>query len=158
MVQNLYRNWLLVSKITWEIWTTSNKQWKVQKVEICWATFVQKLNSFSWNITENLSNMTFINLPENYLYHFWNYNLFFTTQFHCIFLFQTLNTLDKKSLKMNILRFLSAPLKFTKFVMCFMKQQIIFPSRFASIFSIMTHTFSIHFYLKHYILWSKGAH
>ena len=109
MVQNLYRNWLLVSKITWEIWTTSNKQWKVQKVEICWATFVQKLNSFSWNITENLSNMTFINLPENYLSHFWNYNLFFTTQFHCIFLFQTLNTLDKKSLKMNILKFSSAP-------------------------------------------------
>ena len=39
-VQSLCKNWLLVSKITWGIWKTSDKQWKVQKVEIQWATFV----------------------------------------------------------------------------------------------------------------------
>ena len=44
MVQSLYRNWLLVSKIIWEIWTTSDKQRKVQKVEIWWTTFAQKLH------------------------------------------------------------------------------------------------------------------
>ena len=30
------------AKITWGIWTTSDKHWKVQKVTIGWATFVQK--------------------------------------------------------------------------------------------------------------------
>ena len=34
MVQRLYKNWLPVSKLIWGIWTTSDKQWKVQKVEI----------------------------------------------------------------------------------------------------------------------------
>ena len=31
------QNWHLVSKRTWGLWTTSEKQWKVQKVEIWWA-------------------------------------------------------------------------------------------------------------------------
>ena len=30
------KNWLLVSKNIWGIWTTSDQQWKVQKVEIRW--------------------------------------------------------------------------------------------------------------------------
>ena len=34
MVQKLYKNWLQVSKIISGIWITSDKQWKVQKVEI----------------------------------------------------------------------------------------------------------------------------
>ena len=42
MVQNLYKNWLLVSKVTREIRTTSDKQWKVQKVQIRWEIW----NSF----------------------------------------------------------------------------------------------------------------
>ena len=37
----LYKNWLLVSKFTWGIWTTSGKDWKVQKVEISRVTFIQ---------------------------------------------------------------------------------------------------------------------
>ena len=45
-ITSLYKSWLLVSKITWEIWTTSDKQWKVQKVKIWW-TFAQKMHSFS---------------------------------------------------------------------------------------------------------------
>ena len=47
MVQRLYKNWLLLSKITWRIWTASDKQWKVQKVEIWWASFIQKLQYIS---------------------------------------------------------------------------------------------------------------
>ena len=31
MLQNLYKNWLLVSKIISGIWITSDKQWKVKK-------------------------------------------------------------------------------------------------------------------------------
>ena len=38
-----------IQKLVWKItgiWTTSGKQWEVQKVEIWWA-FVQKIHSFS---------------------------------------------------------------------------------------------------------------
>ena len=44
---NFYKNWLLFSKILWGIWTTSDSQRKVQKAELWWATFAQKLHSFS---------------------------------------------------------------------------------------------------------------
>ena len=44
MVRSIYKYWLLVSKTAWGICTTSHKQWKVQKVEICSATtFVEKI-------------------------------------------------------------------------------------------------------------------
>ena len=42
MVQSLCKNWILVSKITWRIWTTSDKHWTLQKVEIWWANFSKK--------------------------------------------------------------------------------------------------------------------
>ena len=80
MVQGLHKNWLLVSKITLEIWTTLEKEWKVQKVEIRWATFVQKyISSVKTLYTEDLSNNTFNHVCENLpnsLYHFWNHKLF----------------------------------------------------------------------------------
>ena len=44
------------------------------------------------------------------------------------------------SLKVQVLRFLSDPAKFTKFMMSFMKTQVIFLSKFESIFSIMAVT------------------
>ena len=66
MVQSLYKNWLLVSKITWGIWATLDKSWKVQKVEIGWHTFVQKIHLSKKCIslaktlyTKDLSNITF---------------------------------------------------------------------------------------------------
>ena len=66
MVQNLCKNWLLVSKVTWEIWTTSDKEWKVQKVEIRWVTFVQKyIPSAEALYTADWSNITFNYLCEN---------------------------------------------------------------------------------------------
>ena len=49
MVQDLYKNLLMVSNIALGDWTTSGKHWKIQKVKIQWATFVQKINSFSQN-------------------------------------------------------------------------------------------------------------
>ena len=58
----------------------SDKQWKIQKVEIWWATFVQKIHILPKTLyTEDLSNIhaniTFNYLCENspnYLCHFWN--------------------------------------------------------------------------------------
>ena len=60
----------------------------------------------------------------------------------------------KKSLKVQILKFLGAPMKFSKFFMLFMKPKHIFTSKLVSIFSIMTPNSSVLFYLKNYI----GAH
>ena len=51
----------------------------------------------------------------------------------------------KKYLKVQVLRFLSVPVKFTKLLMSFMKPQVILPSKFASIFSIMTQNPSVLF-------------
>ena len=80
----------VVSKIT-GIWNTSDKRWKVQKVEIWWA-FVQKyIPSAKILYTVDLSNITFNYLcvdSPNYLCHFWNHKSFFTTQLLCIFLVQ----------------------------------------------------------------------
>ena len=45
--------------------------------------------------------------------------------------------------------------KFAKFLMSFLKAQVIFPSNFASIFSAIKHNSSAFFLLKHCILWSK---
>ena len=101
MVQSLYKNLLLVPKITWGIWTTSDKQCKVQKVEIWWATFVQKkIHSAKKLSTEYLSNITFNYLCENSpnsLSHFWIHKSFFTTRLVCIFFARTLHTFCKSS-------------------------------------------------------------
>ena len=43
----------------------------------------------------------------------------------------------KKFLKVQILRFSSAPIEFTKFLMSLMKPHFIFPSKFASTFSMI---------------------
>ena len=100
MVQILYKNWLLVSKIAWGIWTTSDKQWKVQKVEIRWVTFVQKIHSTKTLYTEDSSNITFNYLRKsssNSSCHFWNQKSFFATQLVCIIPVQTLHTFYKSS-------------------------------------------------------------
>ena len=118
MGQHLYKNWLLVSKIIWGIWKTSDNQWKVLKVEIQWATFVQKyIPSAKTLYTEDLSNIFFNyceNLP-NSLCHFWNHKSFFTTQLVCIFLARTLHTFDRNiPSKRTFSDFPLLELKFTK--------------------------------------------
>ena len=47
--------------------------------------------------------------------------------------------------------------KFTKFL-SFLKQQVGFPSNFASLFSVTRHNSSVYFWLKFYILPTKGAY
>ena len=132
MGQNLYKNWLLVSKLIWEIWITSNKRWKVWKVEIQWATFVQEIHSFSQNISEDLSNITF-NYYENSpnsLCHFWNNKSFFTIWLVCIFFAHTLHTFDRNiPSKCKFSDFPLLKLKSTKLFMSFFKQKVSFSSK-----------------------------
>ena len=148
MVQNLYKNWLLVSKITWGIWTTSGKQWKVQNIEIWWVTFVQKIHlskkyilSAKTLYIEDLSNITFNYLCKNSpnsLCHFWNHKSFFTTQLMCILLAQTLDIFDKNiPSKRKFSDFLLLNLKFINFLMSYFKQKKSFSSKFGSILSVM---------------------
>ena len=121
MVQNLYKNWLLVLKIIWGIWITSDKQCKVQKVEIQWATFVQKyIPSAKSLYTEDLSNITFNYLRENSsnsLCHFWSHKSFFTTQLLCIIFAQKLYSFNTNILsKSNFSDFSLLELRFIKFL------------------------------------------
>ena len=133
--KSLYKNWLLVSKITWGIWTTSNKQWKVQKVESWWARyyFCPKTTLY----TEDLSNITFNCLCEN---------SFFTTRLFYIFLVQKLHTFYKRSpSKWKISDFPLLGSKFTKILMSFFKQKFSFSSKVVSFFSVMGDSSSIRF-------------
>ena len=92
MVQSLYKNWLLVSKITWGIWKTSDKQWKVQNSKLNGLLLPKNyISSAKTLYAVDLSNITFNYLcvdSPNYLCHFWNHKSFFTTQLLCIFLVQ----------------------------------------------------------------------
>ena len=68
MVQSFYKNWLLVLKSTWGIWTTSRRQWKVRSWNLMGYfcpkdTFLQ--------LEHYIPNITFNYLSENspnYLY------------------------------------------------------------------------------------------
>ena len=167
MVQSLYKNLLLVSKIT-GVGTTSEKQWRAQKVEIRWDTFVQKIHSSKKYIpsaktcTEDLSNITFNYLSENspnYLRHFLNHKSFFTTQRVCIFLTQTLHTFYKSCpSKFKFSDFPLLALKFTKFLMSFFKQEVSFSSRFGSFFNVIGDNTSMLFQQKLYLLLTKVTH
>ena len=141
MVQNLYKNWPLVSKIIWEIWITSYKQWKVQKVEIERLHLSKKHILSAKTYTEDLSNINFNYLCENSpnsIYHFWNHKLFFPTQLVSIILAQTLHTFHKNiPSKYKFSDFPLLELKFIKFLMSFFKQKVRFSSKFGSLFSVM---------------------
>ena len=97
MVQSLHKSWLLVSKITWRIWKTSETS--SGKFKNLMGFCVQKYIPSAKTYTEDLSNITFNYLcvdSPNYLCHFWNHKSFFTTLL-CIFLAQTLHTFHKGS-------------------------------------------------------------
>ena len=152
MVPNLFKNWILVSKITWGTWEIAEKQWKVQKVEIQWATFVQKIHPFR----KNILCRGFMYLTFNYLFtkfpnslcHFWNHKSFFRTQLLCIFLAQTLHTFDKSNpSNCKVSDLLLLALKFFKFLTSFLEPRVSFSLNFASLFSVMRHNFSVFFLL-----------
>ena len=112
---------------------------------------------------EDISNITFNYLCENspkFSCQFWNRYSYFTTQFHCICLAQTLHTFNKSSpSKCKFLDFpLLLTLKFTKFCKQFFKQKVSFSSKLGSLFSVMRNNSSVVFQLKHYMLLIKGAH
>ena len=166
LVQSLYKNWLLVSKITQGIWTISYKQWKVQNVEIWWVTFVQKIHLskkyISWAkrwYAEDLSNITFNysckNSP-NYLCPFWNQKGFFTTQLLCIFSAQTLHSFYKISA--SECKFSDFPLlglKFTKFLMSFSNKKSVFLESL-DLFSVSSEIILLYFFSWNFICyWQK---
>ena len=70
----------------------------------------------------------------------------------CNFLVQHYIPWAKKFLKAQILRLLSVLMKFINIFLSIMKTQIIFPLKFVSIFSMITHNSSVLFWLKHNIL------
>ena len=144
MVQNLYKNWLLVSKIIRGIWITSSRQWKVQKIEIQWDTFVWKIHSFQ--LKHYIQRIYLTLLPTTcvkihqipYMCHFWNHKSFFTTQLVCIILVQIFYTFDENiSSKFTFSDFSLLKLKYIKFLMSFFKQKVSFSSKFGSLFSVM---------------------
>ena len=167
MVQNLYKNWLLVSKLIWKIWATSDKQWKVQKVDIWWATFVQKINLSKKYIpsAKTLYTEVYLKLLStacgkihqvSYVI-FETIKSFFKTQLLFIFLDQVLHTLYKSSLsKRKFSDFLLLELKFAKFLMSFCKQKASFSSKFGSFFSVVREFFCIYFFNWNFIsYWQK---
>ena len=162
MVQSLWKGYFLVQKISWIIWATSDKQWKVQKVEISWSFSKKYIPSAKILYTEDLSNISFNHLCENspnYLCHFLNHQSFFTTQLLCIFLAQTLHTFYNSSpSKWKLSDFPLVRLKFTKFLIPFLSQKVSFSPKFWSFFSVMRDHSSLPFRLKLYMLLTKVAH
>ena len=80
--------------------------------------------------TKDFSNITFnyfCEISAKFLCHFWNHKSFFTTQLLCSFLAQTLHTFCKSS--PSRCKFSDFPLlgiKFTRFLMSFIKQKVSF--------------------------------
>ena len=141
-----------MTKITWGIWTTLDKQWKVQKVSPAKTLH-----------TEDIANITFNYLCENSLHSLIHYILFFETISHfsrhdssLFFLAQTLHTFYKiSSSKCKSSDFPLLVLKFTKFLMSFFKQQISFSSKFESLFSAIRYDSYVLFLLKLFMLLTK---
>ena len=121
MVRSLYKNWVLVSKIT-GMWTTSNKQWKVQEAEIWLATFVQKIHSVSKKRIQRIyltllsttcveSHQITCVVFETIASHFsWHSPVFFSSIFFNSFIFSSNITyfLQKYSIKVQIFRLSAA--------------------------------------------------
>ena len=133
MVQGLYKNWLLVSRITWVTWTTWEKQWKVKS----WNsmsyfspknTFLQ-LKHYIQRIYVTLLSTTCAKIHQT------TYVIYETiSPFSRHNSSQTLHTFYKSSpSKCNFSGFPLLALKFTKFVMSFFKLKVRFSSKFGSL-------------------------
>ena len=111
----------------------SPKCWNLMSYFCPKNTFLQ-LKSY----TEDLSTLLSTTCSPNPLRNFWNHKSFFTTQLLCVFLAQTLHTLDKSiPSKFNSFTLSLLPLKFTKFFMSFFKQKVSFSSKFEPVFRVM---------------------
>ena len=157
MVQSLNKNWLVVSKITWGIGTTSDKQWKVQKVELWCAIFVKKIHLskkcvFSAKtlyieriyLTLLSTNCVTIHQITNAIFETISY--FSRHNSSAFFLAQTLHTFFKSSpSKWKFSNFPLLGLKFTKLFMSFFKQKVSFFFKFWIFFSVMRDNSSVFF-------------
>ena len=151
MVQNVYRNWLLVSKISLEIWTISGKQWKVQK---SWnlmgyfrpkSTFLQ-LKHYIQRMHLTLLSTTRMKVQKISYVIFETMSHFSRHNFSVFFLAQSLHTFEKSSpSKWKFSDFSLLALKCTRFRMPFFKLKLSFSSKFGSLFSVMRDNSSVLF-------------
>ena len=136
MGQNLYKNWLLVSKIIWGIWITLGKQWKVQKVafiglHLSKKSFLQ-LKHYIQRIYLTLLSTNCMKIHQiPYVIFETKRTKNHTTQLLCIFSAQALHTFYKSSLQCKLSDFPLLALKFTKFIMSFLEPRVSFFSNFA---------------------------
>ena len=143
MVQSFYKNWLLVLIITRGILKTLQRQWKVQSWNMmgyfCPKNTSLQLEHYIPKIYLTLLSITCVKIHQiTYVISEIIYKSFFTTQFPCIFLAQTLHTFYKSSpSKCKLSDFSLLGLKFTNFLMSFFKQKDSFSSKFGSFFSVM---------------------
>ena len=124
MMQNLYKNWLLVSKIKWGNWTTQASSWKSKKLKFDGLLFSKK----HIPLAKTLCTEDFVNLALNYLFKIPVFIFETISRFSrhnpLYFLAQTLHTFDKSSQsKWKLWDFeILLALKSIKFLMSFFKQ------------------------------------
>ena len=128
MVQSFYKNWLLVSKI------------KNLMGYFCPKNTFLQLEHYIPKIYLTLLSTTCVKIHQiTYVIFETIYKSFFTTQFLCIFLAQTLHTFYKSiPSKCKFSDFPLLGLKFTKFLMPFFKQKVSFSSKIGSFFRVTT--------------------
>ena len=117
---------------------------------------VQTLHTFDKNIPSKFKFSHFAVLELKYI----KFLMSFFQQFIFLLHFSSWNVTcywQKLHIKVQILRLLLS-LKFTKFVMLFLKIRANFSSNFASLSSAMTNNSSVLFHVKLYILLTKGTH
>ena len=82
-------------------------------------------------------------------------------EFFCTFQAETLYVIDKSSTSFDSkCKFPDLPmlaLKFTRFLMSFLKPKVSFSSNFASLFSVVRHNSSVLSHLNLCKLWTKGS-
>ena len=103
-------------------------------------TFLSAKTLYTEDLSNNSFNFSCGNLP-NFLCHFWNHKLFFTTQLIYIFFAQMLHTVDKNiPKKCNFFQIVDCSLlklKFINYIMSFFKQKVSFSLNFGWLFSPM---------------------
>ena len=152
IVQSFYKNWLLVLKITWGIWTTSHRQWKIQSWNLMGyvcpkSTFLQ-LEHYILKIYLTLLSTTCMKILQTTCVIFetiYIYKSFFTTQLLSIFLLKHYILSTKVAHQSANFHFPLLGLRLTNFVMSFFKQKASFSSKFGSFFSVMRDNSSVLF-------------
>ena len=97
-------------------------------------------------------------IKSQFFFKVWVFLHSLEKKFFCIFLGDTLHSINKSSTsKCKFSELLLLALKLTKFLMSFLKPQISFFSNFSSLLSVMRHNSSVCFHLNLCMLWTKGS-